>query len=88
MSRTQQKNEELTAITKEKMSHITKLEASLQDVNNDKDIRKKSVLHLQQVIDGAGERKQVRMYFIRPLDHVSFSVFACNWFFCSCQTLQ
>jgi hypothetical protein len=71
VSRTKRRNEELTAIKEEQRSHITKLETSLQDVTNDKDFGKNNVLHLQQVIDEAKERKQV-MYFIRPYIMSSF----------------
>ncbi|XP_021916559.1 coiled-coil domain-containing protein 18-like isoform X2 [Zootermopsis nevadensis] len=59
VSRIQQMNVELTAVTEGQRSYITKLETSLQDVTNDKDLGKNSVLHLQQVIGKAEERKQI-----------------------------
>lgn len=78
MSRIQQMNVELTAVTEGQRSYITKLETSLQDVTNDKDLGKNSVLHLQQVIGKAEERKQVKMYYapyIMPSFHACLLLF-------------
>jgi hypothetical protein len=72
VSRTQQRNKELTAVKEEQKSSILNLETSLQNVTNDRDFAKDNLLHLQQVIGEAEERKQVGIFFIRPYITSSF----------------
>jgi predicted nucleic acid-binding Zn-ribbon protein len=60
VSRAQQKNEELKAAKEKQQSHITQLEISVQNVATDRDSLKNNVLHLQQAVDEARKRKQVR----------------------------
>ena len=60
MRNAQRKNEELTAEEETLKNHIMKLEISQQEVTSDIDLLKNKILHKQQAICEAGERKQVR----------------------------
>jgi hypothetical protein len=61
VNRAQQKNEELTVNKEVLMNHAAKLETSLQDMSNDREFWKNNELNLQQTIDEARKRKQVRI---------------------------
>jgi hypothetical protein len=60
MSRAQQKNEELKAAKERQMSYSTHLGISIQNVAKNSDSLMNNMLHLQQSIDEARKRKQVR----------------------------